>query len=202
MIATAFAGCLDNGFGNAEINVPAAGIHIVMLEEHGRRQDDIGEFRGLCHELFVNDQKQIVAAEALMHLVLVRTDNGRIGVLDQHRLDRRATLQVLFVAEQDRAETAHVELADRLVSEIETHHQVPIQRIHPGVAVEATTALVRPFTSDDRKTRHRMHVDRPVPRTRETVADADEGTRRLAVKRRQFFDLRDGQAGNLSRPLG
>ena len=89
MIATAFAGCLDNGFGNAEINVPAAGIHIVMLEEHGRRQDDIGEFRGLCHELFVNDQKQIVAAEALMHLVLVRTDNGRIGVLDQHRLDRR-----------------------------------------------------------------------------------------------------------------
>ena len=68
-----------------------------MLQEHCGWQNDIGEFRRLGHELFMNHHEEIIAAETFVDLVLVWADNGRIGVLNQKRLNRRAALQILFI---------------------------------------------------------------------------------------------------------
>ena len=68
----------------------AALIDVVVLEKHGRRQDDVGHDRGLGHELLVHADEQIVARKAALDPFLVGGDRDRVGVLDQERGDRRA----------------------------------------------------------------------------------------------------------------
>ncbi len=92
--------------------VAAAAIDVVMLEEHGCRQDDIGELRRIGHELLVHAGEQVFAQEALLHQSLFRRDVGRIGVLDEHRSHRRPAVQRVRGARQDRADPRLVEMAD------------------------------------------------------------------------------------------
>ena len=55
-----------------QVLVASGGIKVVMLEEHGRRQDDIGIARGVGHELLVNACEQVVARKSAPDLLLVR----------------------------------------------------------------------------------------------------------------------------------
>jgi hypothetical protein len=48
----------------------------------------------------VHADEQVVAREAAPHLLLIGGDGERIGVLDQHRLDRSAAFQRLRFAGQ------------------------------------------------------------------------------------------------------
>ena len=98
--------------------VAAAAIDVVMLEEHGGRQHDVGELGRVGHELLVHAGEQVVAQEALLHQPLLRRDIGRIGVLDQHRRHRRpADRARLGVAGQHRADARLVEMADARIAQ-------------------------------------------------------------------------------------
>ena len=99
--------------------LPPAVIEVVVLDEHGGRQHDVGDFRGVGHELLVHADEQIVAREAALDHLLVGRDRHRIGVLDQQRRDRAAALQRFLVAGQDRADARLVEHADRRVAQVE-----------------------------------------------------------------------------------
>ena len=57
--------------------------------------------------------EQVLARKALAHQRLLRRDRHRVGVLDQHRLDRAAALQRLGIAGQDAADLRLVEHARR-----------------------------------------------------------------------------------------
>ena len=83
--------------------MPAAVIQIVMLHEHRRRQHDVGHRGSFGHELFVHRHKQILARKSVTDEILFGRDRHRIGVLDQHRLDRRAFLQRDRIAGQHAA---------------------------------------------------------------------------------------------------
>ncbi len=84
VIGAAFAPRLDQLRPEQNILAAAGGIEIVVLDEHGGRQHDVGDFRGVGHELLVHADEQIVAREAALDHLLVGRDGDRIGVLDQH----------------------------------------------------------------------------------------------------------------------
>ena len=68
MIVAAFARRLDQLGAEHDVLVAAALIDVVMLEEHGGRQHDVGHPRRLGHELLMDADEQIVAGKALLDL--------------------------------------------------------------------------------------------------------------------------------------
>ena len=113
VIGAAFARRLDQLRPEDDVLMAAAAIDVVVLEEHRRRQHDVGHLRRLGHELLVHADEQVVARKAALDLRLVGRDRHRIGVLDEQRVDRRPALQGLAVAGQNRADARLVEHADR-----------------------------------------------------------------------------------------
>ena len=109
VVGAAFAGRIDQLGADRNMLVAAAVIEIVMLHEHGRRQHDIGHRSRLGHELLVHGDEQVLAGKTLAHQGLLRRHGHRVGVLDQHRLDRRSALQRLGVAGQDAPDLGLVE---------------------------------------------------------------------------------------------
>ena len=93
VVGTAFARRLDRLGAEHDVLVAAALIDVVVLHEHGRRQHQVGHPRGLGHELLVHADEQILAGKAALHHLLVGTHRNRIGVLDQHRGDRRTAAE-------------------------------------------------------------------------------------------------------------
>ena len=93
MVAAAFARRLDQLAAEQHMRVAAALVDVVMLEEHGGGQHDVGEFRRLGHELLVDAGEQVLARQPLLHLGLVGRDRGRVGVLHEQHLHRRAALR-------------------------------------------------------------------------------------------------------------
>ena len=55
---------LDRLGAELQILVAAAGVEVVVLEEHRRRQHDVGVARGVGEELLVDADEQVVAREA------------------------------------------------------------------------------------------------------------------------------------------
>ena len=106
MIGAALAGRIDQLWPDRNVLVAAAVIEIVVLHEHGRRQHDVGHLRRLGHELLVHRDEQILAGKAAAHQILLRRHRHRIGVLDQHRLDRATAVQRFGIAGQDAADLA------------------------------------------------------------------------------------------------
>jgi hypothetical protein len=62
---------------------PARGVEVVVLQEHGRRQHDVGIGGGLGQELLVHAGEQILTRKSPVHLVELGADHRRVGVLDQ-----------------------------------------------------------------------------------------------------------------------
>ena len=113
VIGARLARRIDHGGSIEHAGVAATGVVIIVLEEHGGGQHDIGQFRRFGHELLVDHEEQVVAPQSLLHQGLVWRHAGRIGVLHNHGVHRRAPLQRLLVAGEDRANLGHVEQARR-----------------------------------------------------------------------------------------
>ncbi len=95
MVAAAFARRFDQLAAKHDVLVAAALIDVIMFEKHGGGQNDVGEFRRLGHELLMHADEEILARQALLHLGLVGRDGSRIGVLNEHGLDRRAAGEIV-----------------------------------------------------------------------------------------------------------
>ena len=105
-------GRVDQFRAEIDVLVAAAAIDVVMFEEHGGGQHDVGEFCRVGHELLVHAGEQVVAQKALLHQALLGRDVDRVGVLDEQRGDRRAAVERILVAHQHRADARMVEIAD------------------------------------------------------------------------------------------
>ena len=192
VVRAAFAGRIDRLRRELEVLVGARGIEVVVLEEHRRRQDDVGMARGVGHELLVHADEQIVAGKTAPHRLLVRRDHHRVGVLDQHRPDRAAALQRLAVAGQDRPEATHVEPPHALVPGVEALDQRLVEPVDGARGVQRAAALVRPRAGDGGNAERGVHVGRAVALAREAVAEAEERALVPPDQRREGLDLLDG----------
>src|ERR1700733_8840456 len=92
MIRAASFRRIDRLWRELEKLMCACGVDVVVLEEHRRREHNVGKTRGISHELLMHADKQILARESLPNFFLVGRDHHRIGVLDQHRLNWAAPL--------------------------------------------------------------------------------------------------------------
>ena len=144
--------------------------------------------------------EQVFAGEAAPDLLLMGRNRERIGVLDQHRLDRRTVLQRVRFARQDGADARLVEAAHARIPHVQAFDHRLAQLENAAVAVERAAALVRPGAGHRRDRERRMHVDRAVALAREAVAEAEEGPLCRADERGEGFDLRDLEAGDRRRP--
>ena len=68
MVAPALGIGLEQLARDLDPGVAGGLVDVVVLEEHGRRQDDVGHPRGLGQELLVHADEQVVPGEARVHL--------------------------------------------------------------------------------------------------------------------------------------
>ena len=181
--------------------MPATPVDVVVLQEHGGRQDDVGHRRRLGHHLFVHADEKVLAAEAPLDLRLVRRDRHRVGVLDEHRRHRRTAEQGLRLAAKDRADARLVEEPDRGIADVAPFDERLVEAEDGTVGMEGAAALMLPGAGDRCDALRGMHVDGTVPRAAEAVAEAEEGAPGLADRLGKGLDLGDGKAGDRGGPL-
>ena len=200
MVAAGLGERLQHPLADGERRVAPAHIDVVALQEGGRRQHDIGVAGGRRHELLVDAQEQVVPRQPGAHRAAVRRHLGGIGVLDQHRRDRRTTFQRAGRAGQHRADARLVERADRRIGKIEAVGEVQIQApvLQPGI--EGAAALLLPRAGEGRQAAHGVHGDGPVARPGEAEAEAQEAPPGPAVQPGEVDNVLFRQAGNLCRP--
>ena len=85
---------LDRLRGDLEIVVSVRALQVFVLEERCRGQNDVGVVRRVGEKLFVNDRKQVRPLQSADDFVAVRANRGRIGAVDEQRLDRRSVQRV------------------------------------------------------------------------------------------------------------
>ena len=192
---------LDHLRPQRDVLVAAALVDVVVLQEHRRRQHDVGEPGRIGHELLVDAGEQVVAKETLLHQPLLGRDIGGVCVLDQQRRHRRAAEQRILMPHQHRADARVVEIADRRITQAAALQRPGIELENAGIGVERTAALILPAAGDSRDRERRVHIDRTVSLARETVAKPEEGFLRGADQPREGFDLRNGKAGDGGRPF-
>ena len=201
VVLAAFGVRLDDFLRHLEVGMPARGVHVVVLEEGRRRQHDVGESRGLGHELLVYAGEKVFPREALVHEVELRAHHRRIGVLHDDCSHRRPALERFGVTRQDRPEPRLVEFAQAFVDHVGAVDQVLLQRVEGGLPVQCPAAQVPPRAGHGRQAGHRMHVGRAVARARKAVMAADVAFLRRAIEARKRDDLFGLKAGDLRRPL-
>ncbi len=201
MVGAAFSRWVHGLQSQLDMLVATCGIKVIMLKEHGRRQNKVGHLRRIGHELLMHHGEQVIALKTPPHQFLIRADIHRIGVLDQHGCHRRpltaiGTTQGGCVSRQDRANTGLVEHADGGVSHIQPldHRLVPV--IDGPIIVERATALMLVAARHHRNTARRMHADRAIALAAKAIAKAEKGLLRLADKGGKGLDLLNRQAGN------
>ena len=203
MIAAAACRAVDGFRREMEMAVPAGGINVVMLQEHRRRQHDIGEFGGVGHELLMHAQEKILAPETGVDFHGLRRDHRRVGVLDDHRGDRRALFDDRVLAHQDRADARHVEHTHRRVLHVEALDQGLIEGagVNIPVVVKGAATAHRPFAGDRRQTGHRVQLLRAVTRAGKAVANPDKGLFGASIEMREVDNPLGRDAGDRFRPF-
>jgi len=202
VVGPAFTGRLDQLGADRNVLVAAAVIEIVMLHEHRRRQHDIRHQGGLGHELLMHRHEQVLARKTLPHQRLLRRHRHRIGVLDQHRLDRTSATKCLGIAGQDTPDPGLIEhprgVIDRVVALDDGFVEFP-ERV---IVEEGAAALILPGAGHGRDAQRRMHLRRPVAAAGEAIAEAEERTFGLTDQTRESLDLRHRHTANRRGPFG
>ncbi len=202
VVGAALARRIEQLGAQQNVLVAAALIEVVVLDEHGRGQHDVGEFRRCGHEMLVHAHEQILARKARLHLALLRRDLHRVHVLDEQRRHGRPIPQVGAVAREHGADARHVERAHLGIERVEAFDEglVPVE--DGAVIVEGAATFVQPSPRDRRDAQRRVHVVRTVALAGEAVAQPEERARGGADEAGKAFDLGNGEAGDGARPLG
>lgn len=122
-VGTALAQRRDGRIRHLQIVVSVCRLQIFVLEEGGRRQDDVSIVGGIGKKLLVHDGEQIRTLQTADHRIVIGTDRRRIRVVDKERLDRRIVKRV-----QRRAQCHHVDGA-RGPSQRFLHQVGPLQGV-------------------------------------------------------------------------
>ena len=201
VIGAALARRVDQLQPQPDVLVAAAGVEIVVLQKHRRRQDDVGGARRLGHELLVHGDEQVLALKAAADLVLIGRDRGRVGALHEQRLDRRAALERVGLAAEDRADARLIERAGFRIAELGAFEQALVE-MEDGVAVvEGAAAFVLPRPSYRGDAGRGMHVRRAVAAAREAVAEAEICALPRADDMGELFDVVGRQTGDIRCPF-
>ena len=194
---------LDQLGAVGDVRVAEAVVQVVVLDEHGGGQQDVGEAGGRRHELLLHGEEQVLPAEPAQHLGRIRRHRRRVGVLHQHGLDRRPAAQRLGLAHQHRADARLVEDAHGGVEHVQAVQQRGVDA--PEFLVvgeeEGAAALLGPRPGHGRQAGHGVHGGGAVARAREAEAGADEALLRAAVQAGERHDVVDRQPGDLGGPL-
>ena len=201
VIGSAFAGRLDQLRSEQQVLAAAGQIDVVVLDEHGGGQDHVGNLRRVGHELLVHAHEQIVAREAALDRVLFGGDGNRIGVLNEHRGDRRPAAQCVLVAGQDRADARLIEHADRGIGGVLAFDQAFVEMEDRVIVVKSAAAFIAPGAGDRGDAACGMHVGGTVARAREAVAEPEISALGLADEAREGFDRCGGTAGDARCPF-
>ena len=172
-----------------------------MLHEHRRRQYDIGHLRGLGHELFMHRREQVFARKTLSHERLLGRDRHRIGVLDQHRLDRTAAAQRLGITGQDAADLGLIKQPRRMIDRVVTLDDGLIEMPERVIVEERAATFILPGTGHRRYAQRRMHLRGAVAAAGKAIAEAEEGALGFADRAGKGLDLLDRNAANRRRPF-
>ena len=97
-VRAALARRLDQLGAVEHAGVAATAVVVVVLEEHGGGQHDVGHFRRVGQELLMNDCEQILASETGPRQALLGGNINGVGVLDEQCLNGAAALQGLGIA--------------------------------------------------------------------------------------------------------
>ena len=157
---------------------------------------------GLSHELFVHAKKQVIACEAIVDQCRFRRHHSWVGVLHQHRRDRRTVAEIFLVAGEHRADARHIQDAHTLITGIQALDQRLVPVIDIAVVVEGAAAFVPPRAGNSSQRHRRMHIGSAVARACEAVAEANITALRTAVEAGKFLDCVFVQTGDLRRPDG
>ena len=63
-------------------------VDVVVLHEHRRRENHVGDLGRLGHELLVHADEEVLARESLVDESELRCDHHRVRVLNEHCGDR------------------------------------------------------------------------------------------------------------------
>ena len=202
VVRPAFPRRLDDPGPEDDVLVSPALVDVVVLDEHRRGQDHVGDLRRLGHELLVHADEEVLAGEALVDQPQLRRDHHRVRVLDEHRGHRGAVAQVPPVAGEDGPDAGLVEHPDSRVPHVQPLDERPIPVVDRPVVVERAAPLVPPGARHRRDAQGRVHVDRAVSLAREPVAEPEEGPGGRADHLRQGLDRIGRDPGDRGRPLG
>ncbi len=70
--------------------VPIGSLHVFGLEKTWRGKDDVGVVGRIGKELLVDHRKQVAAPHTAKNFVLIGSNGGGIGVVDEESLYRRS----------------------------------------------------------------------------------------------------------------
>ena len=171
-----------------------------MLQKGGGRQHQIGQARGVGHELFVHADKQVVTQQAAPHRQAVRRHHCRIGVLYQQHADRRAIAQVTPFTSQHRAQPAHVQHAGVRGDGVQAVQCAGVQPVQAAVAVQRAAARPLPGAGNRRQTADRVHGRRTIALAGKPITHTQKAAPRAAIQPGKLHNLLDRQAGDLGRP--
>jgi hypothetical protein len=166
-------------------------VDVVVLEEHGGGEQDVGLLRRLGHELLLAGDEEVVPGEALVDLVQLGRDAHRVGVLDEEGGDPGAALQVVRIVHQDRADAGLVEEAGRRVHDVEALDRRFVPVVEVAHVVEAAAALGLPGALDDGQAGGGVHDGGTVAGPGEAEAEANPGGPGAAVEPGERLDLLD-----------
>src|SRR6185369_15903067 len=125
----------------------------------------------------------------------------RVGILDQHRLNRWSTLQGFGIAGQDASDPGLIEPAGRTVDSVMALDNGFVELPDRHIVEEGTATFVLPGSRHRRDAQRRMHLRRTVAAAGEAVAEAEEGTFGLADQARERLDLLDRYTRDLRGPF-
>lgn len=105
-----------------DIVVTVGEVEVCVFEKGGAREDDVGAEGGVGHELIEYDGEEVFAMETFVYLGLIGGDGGGVGIVIDHRLDRRVIQFCKCVAE-----LSHVDEAGGRGLEVETFEGLAVK---------------------------------------------------------------------------
>src|SRR5262249_34970411 len=118
----------------------------------------------------------------------------RIGVLDQHRLNRGPAMQCLAITGQNTPDLGLIEYAYAAIDRFMGLNDRFIEPPDTGIVEEGTAAFILPSPGNRGNAQRRMHLSGAIAAAGKAIAKTEEGSLGPTDRARKGFDLLDRHA--------